>query len=68
MPQIFKVGPYWVYFWSNENEPLEPVHVHISPGAPNGGATKVWITQAGKCYVCHNRLGEVAARRADGEG
>ena len=25
MPQVFKMGPYLVYFWSNENEPLEPV-------------------------------------------
>ena len=24
MPQVFKVGSYWVYFWANENEPLEP--------------------------------------------
>ena len=34
MPQVFKVGSYWVYFWANENDPLEPVHVlsliHIS--------------------------------------
>ncbi len=22
MPQVFKVEPYWVYFWANENEPL----------------------------------------------
>ncbi len=54
MPQIFKVGAYWVYFWSNENDPLEPIHVHISPGAPSAGATKVWITRAGKCYLCNN--------------
>lgn len=26
MPQIFKIGPYIIYFWSNENDPLEPVH------------------------------------------
>ena len=25
MPQIFRIGAYWVYFWSNENRPLEPV-------------------------------------------
>lgn len=24
MPQVFKVGSYWVYFWANENEPLDP--------------------------------------------
>ena len=55
MPQIFKVGSYWVYFWANENEPLEPVHVHIAQGAPTSNATKVWITRAGKRYLCHNR-------------
>lgn len=42
MPQVFKVGSYWVYFWANENEPLEPIHVHISQGQPNSNATKVW--------------------------
>ncbi len=55
MPQIFKIGSYWVYFWSNENEPLEPVHVHIAQGAPTANATKVWITRRGKCYLCHNQ-------------
>ncbi len=54
MPQIFKIGSYWVFVWSNESDPLEPVHVHVCQGAPNGGATKIWITRAGKCYLCHN--------------
>lgn len=54
MPQIFKIGPYWVYFWSNESDPLEPIHVHVSPGAPSAYATKIWITRAGKCVLCHN--------------
>ena len=27
MPQVFKIGSYWVYFWSDENKPLEPNHV-----------------------------------------
>ena len=30
MPQVFKIGPYWVYFWANKNDPLEPVHVHAA--------------------------------------
>lgn len=55
MPRVFKVGRYWVYFWSNENEPLEPVHVHVCEGAPQSNATKIWITKAGKCLLCHNR-------------
>ena len=26
MPQELRIGPYSVYFWSNENDPLEPIH------------------------------------------
>ncbi len=54
MPQVFKIGSYWVYFWSNENKPHEPIHVHIAEGKPSANATKVWITRAGKCYLCNN--------------
>lgn len=54
MPQVFKIGSYWVYFWANENKPLEPIHVHVSEGSPSASATKIWITKAGKCYLCHN--------------
>ena len=43
MPQIFRMGEYWIYFWSNENKPLEPVHVHIAKGQPVENATKVGI-------------------------
>ena len=49
MPQVFKVGAYWIYFWANEGKPLEPIHVHIAEGRPHQNATKVWITSAGKC-------------------
>ena len=54
MPQVFKVGSYWIYFWSNEGDPLEPVHVHIAEGSPMQNATKVWITSAGKSLLCNN--------------
>ena len=54
MPQIFKIGSYLVYFWSNENDPLEPIHVHVSEGYPTENATKIWITQKGRCLLCHN--------------
>ena len=62
MPQVFKIGSYWVYFWSNENDPLEPVHVHVSQGAPTANATKIWITSAGGCYLCN------IGRRREGNG
>lgn len=39
MPQIFRIGSYLVYFWSNENDPLEPVHVHISEGRASANGT-----------------------------
>ncbi len=54
MPQIFKFGPYLIYFWSNENEPLEPIHCHISLGKPNKNSTKVWISKTGKCILSNN--------------
>ena len=54
MPQVFKVGSYWVFFWANESNPLEPVHVHVCQGAPNGNATKIWITRAGGFLLFHN--------------
>ena len=54
MPQIFRIGPYIVYFWSNESDPLEPVHVHIAEGRATANSTKVWITGSGKALLCHN--------------
>ena len=54
MPQIFKIAGYLVFFWSNESEPLEPIHVHITQGTPSASATKVWITRTGKCLLAHN--------------
>ena len=54
MPQVFRMGSYIIYFWSNENKPLEPIHVHIAEGKASANATKVWITSSGKALVCHN--------------
>ena len=54
MPQIFRMGPYWIYFWANENEPLEPIHVHVSKGVPSANASKIWITGSGKCLLANN--------------
>ena len=57
MPQVFRAGPYWVYFGSNEGDPIEPVHVHVSQGAPVPNATKFWITSTGKCLLANNASG-----------
>ena len=55
MPQVFKIGSYWVCFWANEGKPTEPIHVHICQGSPRANATKIWITSAGKCLLADNR-------------
>ena len=54
MPKIFRIGSYIIYFWSNENDPLEPVHVHIAEGRATANATKIWITSSGKALLCNN--------------
>ena len=55
MPQVFKIGSYWIYFWANEGKPSEPIHVHVSEGNPSESATKIWITASGKCLLAHNK-------------
>lgn len=54
MPQVFKIAGYVFYFWVNESDPLEPVHIHVAKGAPTPNATKIWITKSGKCLLCNN--------------
>ena len=54
MPQIFNVGSYLIFFWTNESFPLEPIHVHISEKRPSKNSTKVWITREGKCLLDNN--------------
>ena len=54
MPQGFKLGSYWVYFWTNESNPTEPIHVHNAEGKPVPHVTKVWITKDGKCSLANN--------------
>ena len=54
MPQLFRIGEYTIYFWSNEGMPPEPVHVHIEAGEPTPNATKVWITMDGRALLCNN--------------
>ena len=54
MPQIFKIGNYIIFFWSNETIPLEPIHVHVALDVPSDKSTKIWITQTGKCLLANN--------------
>ena len=48
MPEIVpKVYGYHIYFWSNEGEPVEPIHFHISK-EPHKNATKVTLRMVEK--------------------
>ena len=53
MPQIFSIGGYVVYFWSDEGEPKEPVHVHVAQGKPQKNGTKIWITKSMHCIIAY---------------
>jgi len=55
MPKVFDLGPYSVYFWVGEGNPLEPVHVHVTEGVPSPDDTKFWITRSGGAILCHNK-------------
>ncbi len=52
MPKLFRIGQYYIFFWSNEND--EPIHVHISK-TPSSNATKIWLAKNGGCIVAHNK-------------
>ena len=54
MPQILRIGPYSIYFWSNEGDSLEPIHVHVAKGKPIPNATKIWLTKSGGCILASN--------------
>lgn len=54
MPKLFKVSGFSIYFWANEGNPVEPLHVHVAEGDPVANATKIWIMANGKCLVENN--------------
>ena len=53
MPKCFSVYGYIVFFWSNENDPLEPVHVHIGKRI-GANCAKIWILSDGSTQVENN--------------
>ena len=54
MPTILRIGKYIIYFWSNENNPREFIHVHISVKRAPPNATKLFITSNGEIVVYNN--------------
>lgn len=53
IPSIISVLGYRIYFWTNEGDPLEPVHVHISK-TPHANATKIWLLENGTVEIENN--------------
>ena len=55
MPQVMILpNGYIVFFYSNEQYPREPVHVHIGNKVGDNKA-KIWINSNGKCEIEHNK-------------
>jgi uncharacterized protein DUF4160 len=40
MPTIFQVNGYRFFFYSNEGNPREPLHIHVRKG---GAELKIWL-------------------------
>jgi len=40
MPTVFRLDGNRFFFYSNEGDPLEPVHIHVMKG---GGEAKFWV-------------------------
>lgn len=53
MPKCFEAFGYIIFFWSNENDPLEPVHVHVGKRI-GPGCTKIWILSDGSAEIQSN--------------
>ncbi len=53
MPSIGEIFGYKIYFYSNENDPLEPVHVHMGKNMYDQAA-KVWICSDGSIEIAYN--------------
>lgn len=40
MPTVFRHGSFRFFFYSNEGDPREPIHIHVRDG---NGEAKFWI-------------------------
>jgi hypothetical protein len=43
MPVVFRSGAWKFYFYSNEGDPREPIHIHVRGPAANA---KIWLEPA----------------------
>ena len=54
-----------LFFWLDEGQPHEPVHVHVAEGVPKANATWIWLTQSGKTILAsrHTEIPAVELRK-----
>ena len=68
MPTIFQFEGYRFFFFSNEGNPLEPVHVHVRK---DGNRAKFWLKPVGLAnnqgFTAKeaNRLAQIVEMRTD---
>ncbi|MFQ6550091.1 DUF4160 domain-containing protein [Aestuariibius sp. 2305UL40-4] len=70
MPTIFRQHGFRFFFYSNEGDPREPVHVHVMK---DGGEAKFWLTPVVRvarssgfdARTLRRLAGVVAERRAE---
>ncbi len=69
MPTVFRYRGYRFFFYSNEGDPTEPLHIHVRKGE---AVAKIWLEPAvaiADSYGIHagdlRRLAAVAAARKD---
>ncbi|MDF1634754.1 DUF4160 domain-containing protein [Mycoplana sp. MJR14] len=43
MPVVLRIGKFVFFFYSNEGDPREPVHIHVRS---SGAEAKVWLDPA----------------------
>lgn len=53
MPKYAKFIGYYLFFWSNEGKPLEPLHIHVGKEV-HKNATKIWILSDGSTQIESN--------------
>ncbi len=50
MPEVFRWGAYRFFFYSNEGDPREPVHIHVREGS---ATAKFWVRPEAKKAESH---------------
>lgn len=55
MPSLFTFRGYTIFFWASDGE--EPIHVHVSLGAPSPVSAKFWLTEKGETVLAGNAPG-----------